>query len=160
MTFTDQNFTRLPFLNIRQPVLSWGPICHLSWAPELGKKTSRWKWCAHKKNGFYRIPAFLTDRKAGQLLFPQKAIFGQLFSCNFFQGISTTMHKLFHIHSTSQFGSFPPVPFHPTPICLKSTLYCTRPTFSQQQPSNPNLLLRPLGYYTNFFTEAWANRST
>lgn len=38
MTFTDQNFTRLPFLNIRQPVLSWGPICHLSWAPELGKK--------------------------------------------------------------------------------------------------------------------------
>ena len=38
MTFTHQNFTRLPFLNIRQPVLSLGPICHLSWAPALAKK--------------------------------------------------------------------------------------------------------------------------
>lgn len=37
MTFTDQNFTRLPLVNIRRSVLSVGPICHLSWAPELEK---------------------------------------------------------------------------------------------------------------------------
>lgn len=38
MTFTDQNFTHLPFLNIRQTVLSVGSIQHLSWSPELGRK--------------------------------------------------------------------------------------------------------------------------
>lgn len=72
------------------------------------------------------------------------------------------MHELCHIHPTShsEFGTFTSVLFHPPPVCLKSTLYCTLPAFPQQRPSNPNLPLRPLGYYTHFFTDAWANRST
>lgn len=65
MTFTDQNFTRLPFVNIRQSVLSLGPICHLSWAPELGKKHADGKKCAVKKKGGsteYQL-FFILDRR-------------------------------------------------------------------------------------------------
>lgn len=63
MTFTVQNFTRLPFLNIRQPVLSLGPICHLSWAPELSKKK---KTHADGKAvpDFYFVAVFLSYRKS------------------------------------------------------------------------------------------------
>lgn len=162
MTFTDQNFTRLPFSSIRQLVLSRGPICHLSWAPELGKKklqkSCRWKWRALKKKRtwaslIYRKAAFLSHIKRSFFFFP---------AWNFSREYQPAVHKLCHIHpaSHSNFGTFTPALFHTPPLCLKSTLYCTLPTFSQQQPSNPNLLLQPLGYCAHFFTEAWANRST
>lgn len=33
--------------------------------------------------------------------------------------------------------------FHPPPLCLKSTFFCTLSTFPQQQPSNPNRCFPP-----------------
>lgn len=60
MTFTDQNFTSLPFLNIRQSVLSLGAICHLSWAPELGKNHADGNGVQKQ---LYFVPALLIYRK-------------------------------------------------------------------------------------------------
>lgn len=140
MTFTDQNFTRLPFSNIRQPVLSLGPICHLGWAPEL----------AEEKKNVQMETMCSQEKKKG-------SCFSDVIPAGFFsQGISTTVRELCRIRpaSHSEWETFTPTPFHPPPppICLKSTLCRTRPTLSpaaiiRSKPATPtSRLLHPLLY--------------
>lgn len=157
MTFTDQNFKRLPFVNIRQPVLSLGPICHLSWSPELVKKTCRWKWGAlKKKKGSTEYQLFWLKEKQKYFYFSkgpfQKSFF--LFSCKFFHGVENNHAQAF---SYSPYFTFRVWQLHISPLpssnhLLKKhlmlySLHIFPAATIQSKPASPtSRLLHPLLY--------------
>lgn len=93
MTFTDQNFTRLPLSNIRQSVLSWGPSCHLNWGAELREKHADGNVVLLKKS-LYMNNSFSKKTKAGVFLFPQTGNHPKLYKlCDFHATSSGTSHQ-------------------------------------------------------------------
>ena len=149
MTFTDQDFTRLPFLNIRKPVLSLGPICHLGWAPWARREKTphadgNVALRSKKKKGVLQNTGFL-------ICWKKQEYFSASTKCNFrevsffflFLGNvnqACTIFVIFSLLHIQSFGTFTPA----SSLCLKSPSCCTLPAFSpaaavQSKPASPDL---------------------
>lgn len=102
MTFTDQNFTRLPLSNIRQSVLSWGPSCHLNWGPELREKHADGNVVLFKKKSLLLNNSFSEKQKL-EFFCPHKQ--GIIQICTSFV-IFMLHHSVWHFY-TSPLLSFP-----------------------------------------------------
>lgn len=150
MTFTDQDFTRLPFLNIRKPVLSLGPICHLGWAPRARreKKTphadgnvalqSKKKGVLQNTGFFWFIEKQEYFSASTKSNYREVSFFFFLFLGNVNQ--ACTIFVIFSLLHIQSFGTFTPA----SSLCLKSPSCCTLPAFSpaaavQCKPASPDL---------------------